>query len=203
MKKLIIFILFNLTILFAQEKHFKIHEANVYNYPYLIKKYGLKQAKIIVYRKWRRITYISQKDFELLKKTYKTGKIYNLQFTLAAILWQESDIGHYLHNFEDPSCGNFHKLLPELCKDNGLKPNMWNMSRACDKLMNYDFAVRVAINDLLKRKNKYELLGYPKYKVWRKMVSGYNGSGFNSKVYLDQIRLNIFYLHQIQAALEY
>lgn len=203
-KLLLILILITLlfTILFGKELHFKIKKPYVYNYPYIIKKYGLKKAKKIIYNKWYQLSYISLNDYKLLKKTYIIGKQYDLGFTLSAILWQESQFGQFLHNFADPSCGYYHKLLPELCKQSGLKANTWNMSRACDKLMNYDFSTQVAINDLLNLKQKYQLRGYKKGKLWKLMVQNYNGSGFNSKVYLDMIRLNIFYLKQIKKSLD-
>jgi len=199
---ILLFFAFLVSALFGKEPHFKLKKPSVYNYPYLIKKYGVKEAKEIIYKKWYQLSYISLKDYEILKKTYLTGKNYDLGLTLAAILWQESQFGEYLHNFADPSCGYYHKLLPELCRQLGLRPTMWNMSRACDKLMNYDFSTQIAINDLLSRKQRFELKGYSGNYLWLLMVRSYNGSGFKAKVYGDMIRLNIFYLKQIQKSLE-
>jgi len=203
MKKLLLILLFIaslITLLFSEIPHFKLKKANVYNYPYILKKYGLKKARKIIYNKWYQLSFISLSDYNLLKKTYLIGKQYDLGMTLAAILWQESQFGHQLHNFADPSCGYYHKLLPEFCKQSGLRATMWNMSRACDKLMDYNFSTQVAINDLLLRK-KYQILGYRKNKLWRAIVKSYNGSGFNANVYVDMIRLNIFYLKQIKNSL--
>jgi hypothetical protein len=126
-----------------------------------------------------------------------------MPLTLCAILWHESQFGEHKINLVDPSCGYFHKLLPVYCKDIGIKPTMYNMSRVCEKLQDYTFSVTIALNDLLRLKNRFKLKGFEGNQLWRKIVRAYNGSGYKTKVYLDFIRLNIFYLKQIKSNLEF
>jgi len=204
MKKLMIIlsILSSLSFSFAKEAHFKLKKPSVYNYPYLIDYYGLKKAKKIIKQRYYQLTYISASEFEILKKTYYHGKSIDLPLTLCAILWNESQFGKHKINFADPSCGYFHKSLPVYCDELGIKATMYNMSRVCEKLQNYEFSVNVALDDLKRLKNRYELKGYKGNTLWKKIVQGYNGSGYRTKVYLDFIRLNIFYLKQIKSSLK-
>ena len=192
-----IFVIVAFLVSTVSANEINLRTPNIYKYPYLIKKYGIRKAKRIIKDKEYRLEHISNHDLKLLRKTYKIGQRNDLGYSLTAILWQESDIGHKLHNFADPSCGYYHKLLPELCRETHLKPNMWNMSRACDKLMSYNFSTEVAVADLLRRRQIFKMEGYPKYEIWRKMIRSYNGSNFNSLVYLDFIRLDIYLLKQI------
>ena len=134
------------------------------------------------------LKHLSKSQYEILIQTWNYAKAYNLQYTLTAIVWQESDFGKYLINLQDPSCGYFHKLLPEYAKELGLKPNNWNMSRVCQELLNYDTSFMVALQTLTKKKNYCKIhYGYRGGQLWRCMVVGYNGFSRKGRIYYKNI----------------
>lgn len=131
---------------------------------------------------------LSKQQLEILHQTWNYAKLYDLQYTMTAIVWQESDFGKYLINLQDPSCGYFHKLLPEYAKELGLRPNNWNMSRVCQSLLNYDTSFMVALQTLTKKKNYCKITyGYTGGRLWKCMVTRYNGGGRKARVYYKNI----------------
>jgi len=197
MKKifLILILLGSLFALEQKENHFKLRLANPLNYPYLIKKYGYRRTVKIVKERRERLQKISMNEFELLKKTYYNGSKINLGLTLAAILWQESDINRIKINFNDPSCGAFHKWLPGFARQLGISRTVHNYNNLCSKLVNFNYSLYIALNDLNNLKEQVKIKN--KNLKWRTIVGKYNGSKAYSS-YVDFIRLNIFYLRQIE-----
>jgi len=125
----------------------------------------------------------------IMFKVFNMSKKYDLQYTMTAISWQESKFGKWKINLRDPSCGYFHKLLPEYAKELGLKPNNWNMSRACEKLQDFDISFEVAI-ETFKRKEKWcrrHLHTENKGIIWKCAVKRYNGSGIRADNYYNKI----------------
>jgi len=121
------------------------------------------------------LNHLSRQQYEILIQTWRYAKRYNLQYTMTAIVWQESKFGKYLINLQDPSCGYFHKLLPIYAKELGLKPNNWNMSRVCQSLLNYDTSFMVALQTLQRKREWCKLKGYHGSMNWKCMIIAYNG----------------------------
>ena len=127
---------------------------------------------------------ISQSQQETLYKVFVDSRKYDLSWTSTAIAWQESQFGKYKINLEDPSCGYFHRLLPELTEQLGKKPNNWNMSRTCEKLMDYKFSFQVFISTW-NEKNLYCKMRHTyKPSIWKCTVMAYNSIG-NKEYYLN------------------
>ena len=117
-------------------------------------------------------------QFNEMKKIWKYAKIYNLQWTATAIAWQESHFGKELHNLADPSCGIFHQLLPELAERYKIPANMWNQSRLCDDLMNFDYAFKTFIDTFHIKENICYNKGYTSpSQNWICAVKAYNTYG--------------------------
>jgi hypothetical protein len=201
MKKIfLILIMFgSLFALEQKENHFTLKLANPLNYPYLIKKYGYRKTAKIVKERRERLQNISINELELLKETYYNGNKINLGLTLAAILWQESNINKIKINFNDPSCGAFHKWLPGFARQLGISRNTHNYNNLCSKLMDFNYALYIALNDLNNLNEQVKIKN--KNLKWRTIVGRYNGSKAYS-AYVDFIRLNIFYLRQIEKFLK-
>lgn len=129
---------------------------------------------------------LSQK--EVLEKVYEEGKKYNLELTLTAICWEESQFGKYMVNISDPSFGYFHNSVKSI--QNRHKSNNWNTSRLIERLLfDIDFGVEQAVLEIKFWQKVYK--GKPK--AWSKMVSSYN-AGYkyrNGEMYLFKIKEKI------------
>ena len=129
---------------------------------------------------------LSQQQFNIMLWVYKQGKQYNLEYTLMAIAWEESKFGKFKINLSDPSCGIFHNLLGSVANRLNLKPNSWNQSRICERLVEDNtFALNQAILELKLWDNYWKIRGYKN--TWRKMVSSYNGGTRGNKQNLQRI----------------
>lgn len=143
---------------------------------------------------------MTRSQYEVLVRTWRYAKPYNLQYTATAIAWQESNFGKWKHNLKDPSCGVFHQLLPDLADRYGIPANMWNMSRLCDNLMFYDYAFKTFVDTFHEKENICYTKGYrSKGANWRCAIESYNTYG-NHKYYINirnKIRaLSIWRKHQ-------
>jgi len=131
---------------------------------------------------------LSPKQQNVLKKTFKKGKVYNLGYTLTAICWEESQFGKYMVNISDPSFGYFHNSVRSIQRR--YRANNWNTSRLIERLLyDYDFGFQQALIELQFWQKVYA--GQPL--SWSKTVSSYN-AGYrheNGKRYLEKIKLKI------------
>ena len=124
---------------------------------------------------------MSLSQFDLIKKIWKYAKPYDLSWTAVAIAWHEGHLGKELHNLADPSCGIFHQLLPDLAERYHMRGNMWNYSRLCDNLMNFDYAFKTFIDTFHIKENICYNRGYrSKGTNWRCAVMAYNTYGNRS-----------------------
>jgi len=126
---------------------------------------------------------------------YEAGKKFDLGLTLAAIAWQESQLGAHPINLSDPSCGVFHVMPSSLIRRLPLKNNAWNRSRLCERLISdLDFSVSAALMELKYWQN-YWRVRLKQKNVWKHMVASYNGgfaAGPNSnyvKVIAKKVRI--------------
>ena len=129
---------------------------------------------------YKQLKHLNQNQIEIMKFIYYNAKKdANLGYTMTAIAFKESQFGRYLINLDDPSCGVFHKLLPMYAIELGLKPNKWNESRLCEKLIeSYELAYKVALNDFLKNYNYWKIKGYNNSIAWKRAIMSYN-AGIN------------------------
>jgi len=129
---------------------------------------------------------INQK--ELLVKTFLKAKEYDLEYTMTAIIWQESKFGKYVVNLSGPSFGPFHNLVRSVQQRH--RSNEWNTDRLIERLLfDYNFGFNEALTELQFWKRVYK----NKPLSWRKMVASYN-AGYNHKngeAYLFNIRNKI------------
>jgi hypothetical protein len=141
----------------------------------------------------RTLNHLTKQQKDVLFKTFKKAKPYDLSYTMVAILWQESFFGKYKINLQDPSCGYFHKLLPEYAKELNLKPNNWNQSRICQSLLNFNTSFDVALSTLQTKYNYCKITYNSNYEplLWKCMVTRYNGSGKQAKKYYKEITKKI------------
>jgi len=127
-----------------------------------------------------------------MRYVFEKGKEYDLQLTLTAIAWQESQFGLYVINIQDVSCGVFHIMPKSLIKRTDLKNNGWNQSRLCERLIeDIDFSISASVLELKFWLNYWESKGVSK--VWSHAVSSYNG-GFKGKVnskYVQDVKTKI------------
>lgn len=129
-------------------------------------------------------------QIKMLLKVFNKAKPYNLSWTASAIFWQESHLGEWKHNLADPSCGVFHQLLPDLADRYKITANMWNMSRLCDKLMDFEYAFKTFIETFRIKENICRNVGYRyKWSIWKCAVKAYNSYG--NKTYYINIRNKI------------
>lgn len=115
------------------------------------------------------LKYFSDKQKEVLLKSYIFAQKEGFGYTLAAIAWKESCAGEYKMNFQDPSAGNYHAYIPGVIKrypqlrQNGFTENMVGAKLVDDD----EFAIKVALNELdfWKKTHKGD---------WKKIIKSYN-----------------------------
>ena len=72
----------------------------------------------------------------MLKNIYEFGKPYDLGYSLAAIAWKESNVGKFMINLQDPSCGFFHNNINTVMSRRGITDTPFNRNVLCQKLIN-------------------------------------------------------------------
>ena len=100
----------------------------------------------------------NQQQLQVLIQSYEFGKTFGFEWLLPAIAWQESCAGIYQINFQDPSAGVFHALIPSVIKQySTLRDTQLNRNRIGQFLIqNFDFAKKVARNEILFWNKKYK-----------------------------------------------
>ncbi len=131
-------------------------------------------------------------QLEILSKTFQYGKNFDREYTLTAIVWQESKFGKYKMNLNDPSCGIAHAFLPSVADRIGLKRNFWNYSRLCENLIeDIDFALYHSYRELMFWTEYWKNKGVKN--IWSHSVASYNaGSNYQKgQRYLNDIKKKI------------
>jgi len=123
---------------------------------------------------------LSYQQKEILQYVYSRAKEFDLQLTMTAIAWQESQFGQFELDLHDPSCGIFHVMPALLAVKVGLDNNNWNRSRLCEKLIeDKDFSFSAALLELKYWQNYWRSQHVKR--VWSHMVASYNG-GYNISI---------------------
>jgi len=141
---------------------------------------------------------LTTKQLATMHWVFNKGKTFNLEYTLTAIAWEESQFGKFNINLNDPSCGIFHIMPRSLIVRTDLSDTSWNRSRLCERLMiDNEFSLSAAILELKYWKNYWQSKGVPR--VWSHTVASYNG-GFKATLnspYLLLIKEHIKQLKRI------
>lgn len=104
---------------------------------------------------------------------------YNLNLTVKAIAWVESNMGQYNVNIGDPSCGITHIHLKFFMKAHEIKDTSFNRNLTCQKLLDNDeLAIAAAIENLLYWKSIFCKNKVCTNAQYQKVVKAYN-VGFN------------------------
>lgn len=118
------------------------------------------------------------------------GKPYDLGFTLVAIGWEESRLGQYPVNIQDPSCGVTHIHLKTYIRMNNLQDTPFLRNKYCSQLIdNSALSIQTSIELLLYWRNYHK-------GDYAKMVKSYN-AGFKvnqGERYYQKIRKTIQYM---------
>ena len=118
-----------------------------------------------------------QKDFNnlsfhqlmVLRQAYLKGLPSNLNYTMAAIVWKESNCGEWNINLSDPSASWYHIKIKTAMKYLSVRNTKFNMNRVAQWLINNPSkAGDIALSEL-----KYWLRCYKG--SWKKAVGSYNG----------------------------
>ena len=126
----------------------------------------------------------------IMSKVFEKGKQFDLEFSLTAIVWQESQFGKYKIDLNDPSCGIFHIMPRSLIHRVDMDNNSWNRSRLCERLISDDdFSFSAALLELKYWQNYWKSKHVKR--VWSHMISSYNGGYKGNKQYLKEIKQKI------------
>ena len=143
---------------------------------------ALKAEVISVRDNIKELNSLNPEQLEVLEMVYDSSQLFDLGYTAVGIIWQESKFGKWKINLADPSCGYFHKLLPEYARELGLKPTRWNNSRVCELLLDFDTSLDVFISTMRTKEQICRVRGSSN--VWRCSIKGYNGSGKRAEEYM-------------------
>ncbi|RTI48602.1 hypothetical protein C3I27_04060 [Campylobacter jejuni] len=133
---------------------------------------------------------LNLQQVETMIKLYQMGKPYDLGLTLIAIGWEESRLGEYPVNIQDPSCGITHIHLKTYMKMNNLQDTPFLRNKYCSQLIdNPALAIQTSINLLLYWKDYHK-------GDYSKMIKSYN-AGFKTeqgKRYYTKIQRTVQYM---------
>lgn len=136
------------------------------------------------------LTHMSNKQLQILAKSYLEGKEYGVGWSLAAIAWKESQAGKYLVNLESKDCGVYQKNIPSYITGLDKKTTSFLVNITCQEFItNRPLASSVAVSDLLYWKKK-------RHNNWLKIWASYN-CGYKKhcgKRYANEIRKRIIVL---------
>lgn len=114
----------------------------------------------------------------LLKKAHAYGEEFDLGYSMAAIMWQESFVGKKIvpFNIDDPSGGYWHKHIDYLLREENKRINSITRNFALLELIqNMDYAAAIAICDIEMWYVEFGEQG------WLRVWAAYNGGYSNSK----------------------
>lgn len=146
---------------------------------------------------WDKLT---EAQKQVAREVYSLGKPYNLGATLVSIAWQESRLGGYPINLQDPSCGVMHINVKTYLGLHKLKDTPYNRNWYCSRLINdVKLNVATAIEVLLWFKAYHK-------GSYNKMVKSYN-AGFNTHLaqadnYYKQVYHNVKIVENLKGELE-
>ena len=144
---------------------------------------------------------LTDEQRSIMNRVAELAHSFDLSYTVVAIAWQESNLGKYTVNLQDPSCGITHKRVDYYLKSKGLKDTPFMRNKICSELMaDIELAVAVAIEDLEYWKVYHKRRKIKNDEVFQYMIRSYNGGyKFNSqaaKDYEKSVRARIKALQQ-------
>jgi len=142
---------------------------------------------------------LTAKQTAVMSSVFHKAKEFNLEYTVTAIVWEESQFGRYRINISDPSCGIFHIMPKSLIGRVDMKNTSWNRSRLCERLfIDDDFSFSAALLELKYWENYWHSKKVTR--VWSHMVASYNG-GFHANIngsYVRKIKKKIKWLKALK-----
>ena len=134
----------------------------------------------------------SKSQLNVLRESFKQGDKHNLGLSLAAIAYQESNLGEYLINWNDPSFGVYHVLLTTAANTLNVK-GYYNKVLLAQKLMNNrEFSGEIALLVLEFWKGYLEKRGeFSWTNLWGAYNAGSNYDGSSAKKYAENIKRKI------------
>lgn len=128
---------------------------------------------------------LSQQQASVANFAYSYGKPFDFGYTMVAIAMEESQLGRWNINIQDPSAGPWHVTLDKALRYKGWTDTPFNRNRAAQLLIeDIYFAAHLAIEELLFWNRVRE-------GNWRAVVSSYNGGWKGNEEYRRKISRNI------------
>lgn len=135
---------------------------------------------------------LSKEQIEVAKAIYHKAKVYDLGYTAAAIAWQESNLGMYPVNLQDPSCGPFHINIKTYTTRYKIPKGNFNFNKACSLLIS---DLDVSLTAFLAEIEAWKVVHRKKTNLWEYVYRSYNaGYNFESNRainYSNQIKARI------------
>lgn len=128
------------------------------------------------------LSLLQANEEEYRAKIIELATPFNLSDTILAIAKVESDMGKYMINLQDPSCGLTHININTYIRRHKVPNTAFNRNKICQDLVNdVELAISNSIEELLFWKSQF----CPKNmtnKCYRQMIRAYNGGwNYNSK----------------------
>lgn len=132
---------------------------------------------------------LSSKQLDLAKEIAYKAKAYGLSLEAVAIAWQESNLGEYPINLQDPSCGPFHININTYVNRYNIKKTGFHKNRACSMLVNdIDVSVSAFIAEYEAWKVSHNKRGNISSEfILRSYNAGYNYNSEQAKVYAKHV----------------
>lgn len=125
--------------------------------------------------------YLTPEQRSVLYFSYSYGSPHDYGYTLAAIAMEESDLGRWTINLQDPSASPWGVTIDKAVKKLGWKHTPFNYNRAAQLLMDdIFFGAGLAMETLLWWDKRRE-------GNWRKVVESYNAGYGNNPEYVNRI----------------
>lgn len=137
---------------------------------------------------------LSERQMSIMFFSYSYGREHDLGYTLTAIAMQESDLGRWNVNLQDPSASPWHVTVDKAVTRLGWSMTRFNMNRATQRLMEDPFlGASIAVEEL---KNWHRLhdnvSGNERWRrTWASYNKGYNWHNENGQRYADSINDHI------------
>jgi len=142
-------------------------------------------------------SYFTKNQLNMLEKIKHYAKPYNLQNTLMAIAYVESDLGKYLVDVDKQKYGVFKVQVESMIKHHHIKETPNNKNLIAQKLiMDFEFNITCAIEEILFWKSIYGENDW--MKIWASYNSKENYDSTNGKEYAREIAKTISLLRELK-----
>lgn len=129
---------------------------------------------------------LSERQIKTIHKSYEAGKVKDMSYSLAAIVWKESSAGRYMVNLQDPSAGPFMITVDNALVYLKWKDTPFNRNRAAQMLIeDFHLSAEFAMINLQFWKDQY---GENWFRIWQGYNGGYSKSAASEKYAHDIAR---------------